>query len=191
MTTIVAGNFENIIRADSAKQALLTAGIKSDRICSFGINPPGQHSAYPIGGDEYASAGATEAGGGALSGAAIGGAIGLGAGLAALPFAGPAALVGGASIGAYVGSLAGALNTMGKDEEEGRAPVGEESHPAGVLLAVEAPQEEERARAVNILRMHGAREVEQTEGTWRDGMWVDFDPVAPKIAPHTAQGHGS
>jgi hypothetical protein len=183
MSLIVAGNFGSKAQADSAMEALRSAGIGADRICSFRINPPGQHSAYPIGGDEYASPGATEAGGGALSGAAIGGAIGLGAGLAALPLAGPAALVGGAGIGAYVGSLAGALKHMGDEEEASGTPA--ESHPAGVLVAVDAPQDAERARALEVLRQQGARDLEETEGTWQDGTWVDFDPTAGKGVPPT------
>jgi hypothetical protein len=181
MTIIVAGNFENKTQADSAVQALLSGGIQSDHICSFRVNPPGQHSAYPIGGDQYASPETAEAGDGALKGAAIGGAIGLGAGLVALPIAGPAAVVGGAGIGAYVGSLAGALKKMGPEEEGGSTDAEKVDetphHPAGVLVAVEAPIERERAFAADVLREKGAREVEETEGTWRDGLWVDYDPT--------------
>jgi len=175
---IVAGNFASKTQADSAIEALLSAGIAPDHICSFRVNPPGQHDAYPIGGDEYVSPGATGAGDSALKGAAIGGAIGLGAGIAALPVAGPAGVVGGAGIGAYVGSLAGALKTMGEDEENGIAP--DATRPAGVLVAVEAPLALERAFAADVLRQRGARDVEETEGTWRDGTWVDFDPTPEK-----------
>ncbi len=183
MSRIVAGNFEHKAQADGAIQALLAGGIGADHICSFGVNPPGQHGSYPIGGDEYASPGATEAGGSAMTGAAIGGAIGLGAGLLAIPIAGPAAVVGGASVGAFVGSLAGALKTMGEDEEKG-LPVeaADAVRPAGVLVAVEAPLELERSFAADVLRQRGARDVEETEGTWRDGNWVDFDATPEKPA---------
>jgi hypothetical protein len=182
MSLIVAGNFASKTQADGAIQALLSAGIEPDHICSFRVNPAGQHDAYPIGGDEYVSPGATGAGGSALRGAAIGGAIGLGAGIAALPIAGPAGVVGGAGIGAYVGSLAGALKTMGEDEENGIPPGNAASRPAGVLVAVEAPLALERAFAADVLRQRGARDVEETEGTWRDGTWVDFDPTPEKPA---------
>jgi hypothetical protein len=184
MSMIVAGNFASKSDADSAVEALLSAGVKPDHICSFRVNPPGQHSVYPIGGDEYASEGTTQAGGGALTGAAIGGAIGLGAGLAALPIAGPAAVVGGAGIGAYVGSLAGALRNMGDDDEGTAAHAGDPaSRPAGVLVAIEAPQPLERAFAADVLRQRGARDVEETEGTWQNGTWVDFDPAHAKHLP--------
>src|SRR5688572_14882904 len=182
MSQIVAGNFPNKSQADSAIEALLAAGITQDHICTFRVNPPGQHASYPIGGDEYASPGADEAGGSALAGAAIGGAIGLAAGLAAMPIAGPAGLV-GAPLGAYVGSLAGAMKGMGEDQEEGVPdPDAEAARPAGVLVAVEAPLALERAFAADVLRQRGARDVEETEGTWRDGCWVDFDATPEKTA---------
>jgi len=180
MSQIVAGNFASKTQADSAIEALLSAGIERDHICSFRVNPPGQHDAYPIGGDEYMSPGAAGAGGSALRGAAIGGAIGLGAGIAALPIAGPVGVVGGACIGAYVGSLAGELKTMGEDEENGVAPGTDASRPAGVLVAVETPLALERAFAADVLRQRGARDVEETEGIWQDGAWVDFDPTPEK-----------
>jgi hypothetical protein len=186
MSKTIAGNFESKTVADTAVRELRATGIAEDHICTFRINPPGQHGKYPIGGDDYASPGAEDAGGGALSGAAIGGAIGLGAGLAALPIAGPAAMIGGAGIGAYVGSLAGALKNMGQDEEDGKGPPGgEEAHPAGVLVAVQIADEADPAPIIDILRQTGAREVEETEGTWRNGTWIDFDPTAHKIAAST------
>ena len=185
MSHIVAGNFASKTQADSAIEALLSAGIGPDHICSFRVNPPGQHDAYPIGGDEYTSPGATGAGGSALKGAAIGGAIGLGAGIAAIPLAGPAGIVGGAGIGAYVGSLAGALKTMGEDEENGIPPGADATRPAGVLVAVEAPLALERAFAADVLRQRGARDVEETEGTWQDGTWVDFNPTPEKHEPES------
>jgi hypothetical protein len=186
MSHIVAGNFGSKTQADSAIEALLAAGIAADHICSFRVNPPGQHATYPIGGDEYISPGATGAGSSALTGAAIGGAIGLGAGIAALPLTGPAGVVGGAGIGAYVGSLAGALKTMGEDEERGLPRGADASRPAGVLVAVEASLAPEREFAADVLRERGARDVEETEGTWMDGTWVDFDPTPEK---HLTEKH--
>ena len=32
-----------------------------------------------------------------------------------------------------------------------------------------------------MLRAHGAKDIERASGMWRDGDWVDFDPVA---SPH-------
>ena len=176
MSMIVAGNFAIKAEADSAIEALLSGGIKADHICSYALNPPGQHGTYPIGGDEDESPGATEAGGGALKGAVIGGAIGLGAGI----IAGPAGMAGGAAVGAYVGSLAGALNSLGEDSAHPDHTIA--AHPAGVLVAVDAPIDSERAFAAGVLRQGGAREVEESEGIWRDGKWADFDPVRDQAA---------
>jgi hypothetical protein len=32
---------------------------------------------------------------------------------------------------------------------------------------------------VEAMRIHGAKLVEIDEGEWRDGEWLDFDPVSP------------
>jgi hypothetical protein len=182
MSMIVAGNFSIKAEADSAIEALLSGGILADHICSFAVNPPGQHAAHPMTGDEYASPGATEAGGGAIKGAAIGSAIGIGAGVVAIPIAGPAGMAGGAAIGAYVGSLIGALNSMGEDVDPVQSEDTVPARPAGVLVAVDAPIAADRAFATDLLRKRGARDVEESEGTWRNGTWVDFNPVPDQPA---------
>ncbi|MEO8157542.1 MAG: hypothetical protein ABI648_07070 [Betaproteobacteria bacterium] len=187
MSTIVAGNFEIKAEADSAIEALLSGGINADHICSFAVNPPGQHDAHPMVGDEYASPGATRAGGGSIKGAAVGTAIGMGAGVVALPIAGPAGMAGGAAIGAYVGSLLGALNSMGEDVDPAHSVGTIAARPAGVLVAVGTPLAADRNFATDLLRKRGARDVEIAEGTWRDGSWVDFNPVRDQ--PATSKAH--
>ena len=92
MSQIVAGNFPNKAQADSAIQALLSAGIGAEHICTFR----------------------------------------------------------------------------------------EAARPAGVLVAVEARLALERAFAADVLRQRGARDVEETEGIWEGGSWVDFDPTPEK-----------
>ena len=48
------------------------------------------------------------------------------------------------------------------------------------------PQNENRV--IDALRAEGAADIERAEGEWRDGDWVDFNPVAApqlvKDAPH-------
>src|SRR5262245_6447874 len=114
MATIIAANFETETQAERAVEKLNELGFAAERLCSFFLNPPGQHAAFPIGGDRDESPGAEHAEKGAAKGAAIGGAVGLAVGLAATPFAGPAAAVGGAGAGAYTGALVGALGTLGE-----------------------------------------------------------------------------
>jgi hypothetical protein len=41
-------------------------------------------------------------------------------------------------------------------------------------------------RIVDTLRAQGAADIEEAEGEWRDGDWVDFNPVAkPKLVERT------
>jgi len=180
MSTILTGNFSIKTDADDAVEALLRGGIEAGQICSFAINPPGQHGVHENPGEEDGTAGAPGTSESSIKGAAIGGAIGLGAGA----IAGPVGMAGGAAVGAYLGSLAGALNNI-SGEEVGAAPgvkvaplkaEPEVPRPAGVLVAIAVPVEQ-RGFAADILRQRGAREVEEMEGTWSDGQWIDFDPV--------------
>jgi hypothetical protein len=46
-------------------------------------------------------------------------------------------------------------------------------------VAAHAPEPEQRANALEVLQTSGAKDIETAEGLWRDGQWVDFDPVAP------------
>jgi hypothetical protein len=46
-----------------------------------------------------------------------------------------------------------------------------------VAIRVDRPGAE--LRAIDTLRRYGARDIEQTEGEWRDGDWKDFDPRRP------------
>src|SRR4051812_26560081 len=102
MSSIIAATFDHKSEAESAIRELIASGVDETSVCMFALNPPGQHAALPIGGDHYASAGATHAGNGAATGAAVGGAVGLGVGLAISPVTGPLGPVGGAALGAYV-----------------------------------------------------------------------------------------
>jgi len=70
--------FETIDKAQGAMGELLNGNFGEKDVCSFANNPPGQHAAFPIGGDEDADPGAVHADSGAGKGAAIG----LGAGAA-------------------------------------------------------------------------------------------------------------
>ena len=41
-----------------------------------------------------------------------------------------------------------------------------------------------RRRVIETLHTEGAKDIEQADGAWHDGDWVDFDPVA---APRLVQ----
>jgi hypothetical protein len=75
MTTIIAGGFTTSDAAERAMQHLIAAGVNEDNLCSFRVNPPGEHDGLAIGGDRSESPGATQAGGagvGAYTGALVG-----------------------------------------------------------------------------------------------------------------------
>ncbi|HEY2967834.1 MAG TPA: hypothetical protein VGK75_05630 [Casimicrobiaceae bacterium] len=181
MPNIVAGRFEQQTDADAAIAELMRQGFDSDRVTSFFVNPPGEHAKFPIGGDREDSPGAEKAGTGAVAGAAIGGAVGIGLGLAATPVVGPVAVPTAGGVGAYMGALAGALGKM-KDSPAETSPYAEtppEVRHAGVVVAAYAPEPEQRATALDVLKASGAQDIETAEGHWHDGKWTDFDPVAP------------
>jgi hypothetical protein len=179
MSKIVAARFERSIDADAALAALQREGFRSGEYESFYVPPPGQHAAYPIGGDSHSDAGARTAGGGAVVGALVGALAG--AVIAAVVTTAsnlPAILI-AAGLGAYVGSFAGTMSRLrraGKRESTLEHPV---EVPAGRMIAVNVDRPEMEPRAIEVLRSNSAREVGRTEGTWRDGSWRDFDPRSP------------
>lgn len=171
MTTIIAGGFENIVPAEAAIERLKQAGISEENICKFRINPPGMHDRFPIGGDRDESPGSKDVDKGAMKGAAIGAAAGAAAGAVL----GPVGMAAGAGVGAYTGSLVGGM----KETEKEAKLEHEDVRPAEVLVAANADAAGIPANEiVHILEEPGAWQVERAEGTWKDGEWVDFDPVS-------------
>jgi hypothetical protein len=191
METIVAGRFETLERAEAAVCELIAAGFRHDDASAFCVNPPGQHAKLPLGGDEYADPEAGRAGSGAIAGAVAGGAVGLAAAMA-VPGVNVAILLGVVGVGAYTGSLAGTLAKLSAGRAKEVLPPTPE-RPAGVLVAVRVLARGENAApedvgakypsaeeiAIQILREAGAGDIERATGTWQDGEWKDFDPVAP------------
>jgi len=188
MSLIVAGTYDNSSKAERAVNEMLASGIERGLVCSFAVNPPGQHAGLPIGGDHHASEGAKSAGGSAAAGAGIGGAVGLGVGLAATPLTGPAGPVAGAAVGAYVGSLAGALKGMEDRSEHPEA--GGAARRGGVLVAVCASHSAIEELALKVLRRTGAQDIEHALGVWRNGIWENFDPTSPPQPIEETRGTG-
>ena len=183
MATIIAGGFETIVEAQDALQRLATAGVNSEYLCEFRVNPPGMHDTTAVGGDRDESPGAHAADGGATKGAAVGAVVGTAAGVVATPLMGPAAIVAGAGVGAYTGSLVGGLKG-GVDHEP--QPDHTVVRPAEAMIAVNVdgagiPEQE----IVACFEAAGAWQIERTEGLWENGEWKDFDAVSP---PHLIGG---
>lgn len=195
MTTVIAGRLQQQSAAEDTIDELVRAGFARDRISTFYVNPPGQHDAYPIGGDHAMSPGAKESDKGAAIGAAAGAAVGA----AATPFLGPVGPVTGGLVGAYTGGLVGGLSQMKEAGEAGENAEDIENvaplRRAGMMVAVAVDSRDQQDSVVRILHAAGAADVEHAEGTIENGDWVDFDPVSPPSLvqyarePGTGGGH--
>ena len=170
MERIIAGRFQTKGDAD-AVAALIAQYVDTADICIFHNNPPGQHDAFAVGGDEDEDPGAEGAG---KSAAATAVAAGLTAG-AIGALGGPVVALAAAAIGAYSGSLVGAMAGLGNHDDKPRAP---ERRPGGVMLSVRIANPVNEKRVIATLRAEGAADIEQAHGEWRDGDWADFNPVA-------------
>jgi len=179
MTTIIAGGFERRDEVEAAVQRLREAGLKLEAICTFHVNPPGEHHQLPEGGDRDKSPGAEHADRGAVKGAVIGAAVGLAAGAAVTPLLGPAGIAAGAGVGAYTGSLVGALTQIDHEAQ----PDKNEVRPAEEVVAINVGAIDVNPDLViRILETCGAQRIERAEGRWEQGCWADFDPTSqPKV----------
>jgi hypothetical protein len=174
MAQILVAQFDDFDTAQSAAADLRALGVAQGDLEIYHLNAPGQHGEFPIGGDEHADREASKGDEGQVAGAAIGGAAGLAVGAAAIPVVGPIAAAAGLAVGAYTGSLHGAVNKLGDRPDEVQVP----ARPGGVRLAAHVLAPAYREQLLAALRRHGARSIEEAEGTWRGGSWVDFDPVS-------------
>jgi hypothetical protein len=119
---------------------------------------------------------------GAGKGAAIGGTAGLLVGIAALaiPGVGPIVAAGplataltGLGIGAAAGGIIGALANIGVPEDEA-GYYAEGVRRGGVLVTVSA-SEAQAERAAQIMRQHGAVDIEKRAASWKESGWDRFD----------------
>lgn len=168
MDHIIAGRFQTKSRADAAAAAIVRYVDRSD-ICIFHNNAPGQHGTLMSGGAETSNAGlqadSKSAVTTALSASLAAGALGLAGG--------PVTALAAAGVAAYTGSLVGAMGGMQEDESQQLPKL----RPAGVILAVRIARPASEKFVINDLRISGAEDIEQADGEWRDGDWVDFNPV--------------
>lgn len=168
MEQIIAGRFETKAMADAAAAAIVRYIDRTD-ICIFHNNPPGQHGTTTASGLEAINPGLEAEGDSAVSSAV---AAGLTAGVIGLA-GGPVVALAAAGVAAYTGSLIGAMGGM-QDEQSAQLP---NLRPAGVILAVRIARPGSEKFVIGDLRTGGAEDIEKAEGEWRDGDWVDFNPV--------------
>jgi hypothetical protein len=179
--TIISGRLTTWDEAEQVVRSLLDRGFARSDMDTFYTGPSGRHATYPIGGDAQSDAGAKHAGSGAAEGAALGGAAGLAAGVAIsviAPVTAPAVLA-ATGVGAYGGALAGGVSATEDGATKEHDPDHPVARPAGVVLAIrtDAGRDDE---AIAALRAAGALGIDRGPGEWRDGHWVDFDPVAAR-----------
>ncbi|SAI69290.1 Uncharacterised protein [Bordetella ansorpii] len=186
MSLIVAARFETFPAAEEAARKLFACNFPEEAVNIFFVNPPGWHDRHPLGGDRTADPDARGASKGALMGAGLLATLGAAVGAGILFALGSTGfeLVVAAGLGAYVGSLMGAMRRAGRRSKRQPGHPDVQVRPSGVLAAVQvSPQQE--AQAAQILRDAGGVDVERANGRWRDGKWVDFDPVQPpQPEPH-------
>jgi len=145
-------------------------------------------------GDRVAENTADDASGaaaGAVTGGVVGGAAGLAASLMglAIPGIGPiiaagpiVATLSGAGVGAVAGGLIGGLTDMGVSKTDAEY-YAESVRRGGALVTVRA--DDMRAdRAAEIMRDHGAVDIEQRAEQWRERGWSGWND---KADPYTAQ----
>jgi uncharacterized protein (TIGR02271 family) len=133
---------------------------------------------------------------GAGAGAALGGAAGLLVGLAALPIpgigpiiaAGPiAAALAGAGVGAVAGGGIGALTNMGIPEHEAHT-LAEGIRRGGTLVTVSADDDDMADKAVEIMRDHGAIDIDERSRQWRTSGWTGSGAANQEVESTTMQG---
>jgi hypothetical protein len=134
---------------------------------------------------------ASGAAAGAVTGGVVGGAAGLAASLMglAIPGIGPiiaagpiVSLLTGAGVGAVAGGLIGGLTDMGVSRSDAEY-YAEAVRRGGALVTVRA--DDARAeRAADIMRSHGAIDIERRVARWREHGWTGFDEEAP---PYTQE----
>jgi hypothetical protein len=133
---------------------------------------------------------ASNAAAGAVTGGVVGGAAGLAASLMglAIPGIGPiiaagpiVSLLTGAGVGAVAGGLIGGLTDMGVSKPDAEY-YAEAVRRGGALVTVRA--DDARAeRAADIMRAHGAIDIERRAEQWREQGWTGFDETAQPYTP--------
>jgi len=188
VSLIVAARFDSFPEAEDAGRKLFAAGFARQDVSIFFVNPAGQHDRYPLGGDQATDPGARKTQRGAVAGAVVLGLAGAVIGSVIWRYAAGSvlALVIAVGVGAYIGSLGGALFATRSAARAYRAGHSTGVRRAGVLTAVHVTAATEAA-AARVLRDCEGKDVEKAEGRWRDGDWVDFDPVAAPVLSDKVQ----
>lgn len=210
MKTVV-GSFDSFDEAKEVSRELIDEGFRDSDVSVVANNVRGTYAASATAADSLAGAPGLErplpgdatvvgepdrdrdasgAATGAVTGGVVGGAAGLAASLMglAIPGIGPIIAAGpivatltGAGVGAVAGGLIGSLTDMGVSKSDAEY-YAEAVRRGGALVTVRA--DDARAeRAAEIMRDHGAVDIERRASQWRDRGWTGFNEGA---SPYTA-----
>jgi uncharacterized membrane protein len=184
MVKTIVGSFDSFNEAHQVANDLRAAGYLDSDISIVANNAAGEYredDRTRTTDDRDTSATAK----GAVTGAVVGGGAGLAASLAglAIPGIGPiiaagpiVATLAGAGTGAVAGGLIGGLVDLGVPENDAQY-YAEAVRRGGALVTVRA--DESRADEVaDIMRQHGAVDIEGRVERWRESGWEGFDPQA-------------
>ena len=181
MAKTVVGLMDTAAEAERVVRDLTTT-CRCDR-ADIGLMARGSSEASAVDADDGSSRSSEMAHGalkGAGTGAALGGVLGLVAGVASLsipgfgPFiaAGPiAATLAGAGVGAAAGGIIGALANMGVPEDEAHY-YAEGVRRGGTLITVHARSDDIADCAANVMRQHGAVDIDERSQQWRSQGWT-------------------
>ncbi|HEX2198363.1 MAG TPA: hypothetical protein VHG88_07065 [Burkholderiales bacterium] len=180
MAKTVVGMMDNLDEAQAVVRDLVSSGIRREDI-GFMAN---EKQAIPSSAGLNESEGeAGDAASGALTGAGAGAAIGGLGGLLlsvaplAIPGVGPiiaagpiAAALAGAGIGALAGGLIGGLTRLGVPEDEAHY-YAEGVRRGAILVTVAAGDQAQASRAVEIIKRHGAVDIDERATEWKRQGW--------------------
>jgi hypothetical protein len=191
---------DNIDEAQAVVRDLVSAGIRREDIGFMANEKQTIPSSAALNESEGEVGGAA---GGAGGGAAIGGLGGLLLSVAplAIPGVGPiiaagpiAAALAGAGIGALAGGLIGGLTDLGVPEEEAHY-YAEGVRRGGILVTVASGSEAQASQAVDIMKRHGAIDIDERATQWKRQGWkgrfeaaTQDEPAVKSRRTQTARG---
>lgn len=184
MVKTIVGSFDSFGEAHEVANELRAAGFLDNDISIVANNADDAYRNDPrVAAVREGDASATAKG--AVAGAVVGGGAGLAASLAglAIPGIGPiiaagpiVATLAGAGTGAVAGGLIGGLVDLGVPESDAEY-YAEAVRRGGALVTVRA-DESRVDEATDIMRNHGAIDIERRVERWREQGWQRFDTTA-------------
>ncbi len=181
MVKTIVGSFDSFNEAQRVARDLIDDGFLDSDVNVVASNIRGDYRND----DRVKTTNASGTATGAVTGGVVGGAAGLAASLMGLtiPGIGPVIAAGpivatlsGAGVGAVAGGLIGALTDLGVSKNDAEY-YAESVRRGGALVTVRA--DEARAeRAAELMREHGAVDIERRVEQWRESGWTGWTPEA-------------